>query len=331
VRLLGFGPPPAPRRVVYAGKSIEWCCGPLLELGATNRFESGSSFSHCYSGGNSGDFDEQGCVTYRINRHGYRGVDFVRKKPAGTYRIVMLGDSFTFGEGTPEPLIYPSLLGEALRSRRAGGRWIEVINLGVPGDDVSGALQTYHNLARRLEPDWVVFQWNTNDFPSPDVQQDHLRLIGARYRELFADARALRWSHLLSFTYMRLQTWLLSRELIATTREDAERGRYQFDGIGRLRSMAKNDGAGFTVLAFPELIRFDAYPYAAILELLHEYCRSEGIALIDLLPALSAHRDSELWVHETDHHPNRIAHAIAARELLEEIERWLPEPGGAGP
>ncbi len=331
MRLVGVPPPPAPRRVVHDGETTDWCCGPLFELGATARFEAGSSFSHCYSGGDLAGFDERGCVAYRINSHGYRGADFPRAKPAGAYRIVILGDSFTFGEGTPETLIYPSLLGEALRGRRADGRWIEVINLGVPGDDVSGATQTYRDVARRLEPDWVVFQWNTNDFPAPGVQQDHLRLIGARYRELFAVAEALRWSRVLSLAYMRVQTWRLSRELIATTREDAAQGEVRLRDIGGLRNRVRSDGAGFTVLAFPELIRLDAYPYATILERLHAYCETEGIALVDLLPALAAHEDSDLWVHVTDHHPNRIAHAIAARELLEELARSLPGPTGATP
>lgn len=325
LRLLGVGPPGAPRRVIYAGQSKEWCCGPELVLGGVHRFEPGSSFSHCYSGGGGGDFDTQGCVTYRINGQGYRGADFEREKPADAYRIVILGDSFTFGEGTPESQIYPTLLGTALRARRVDGRRIEVINLGVPGDDIRDALVTYRNFARRLKPDWVVLQWNTNDFPSSAVRRDHLRLIGARYRELFASVEALHWSRLLSFVYARIQMLRLSRELIATTKEDAEGGRESFAEIGRVRRLAVEDGAGFLVLAFPELIRFDAYPYAALLELLHEYCRSERIPLIDLLPALSAHRDRELWVHETDHHPNRLAHAIAAGELLEGIERLLPE------
>ena len=336
VRLLGLGPPGAPRRVVYAGQSKEWCCGPELVVGGVHRFLPHSSFAHCYSGGSGGDFDEEGCVTYRINARGYRGTDFSVAKPAQTYRIVILGDSFTFGEGTPEPLIYPALLGEALRGRRVDGRRIEVINLGVPGDDLGGELRTYRGFARSLKPDWVVLQWNTNDFPSSHVQRDHLRLIGSQYRDVFANAEALRWSRLLGFVYTRLRTWQLSRELIATTRRDVETRSDVLAGIGRLRRMAVQDGAGFTVLAFPELIRFDAYPYAAILELLREYCRSEQIHLIDLLPALAAHRDHELWVHETDHHPNRVAHAIAARELSQGLEPLLggspsppPAPGGA--
>jgi hypothetical protein len=327
LRVAGLGPPPAPRRVVYAGRSQEWCCGPERVLGGVHRFEPGSSFSHCYSGVSGGDFDAAGCVQYRINAQGYRGADFSLDKPARTFRIVLLGDSFTFGEGTPEAQIYPTLLAAELAARRIDGRRVEVVNLGVPGDDLGDALVTYQGFARRLHPDWVVLQWNTNDFPSSAVKQDHLRLIGAWHRALFARAESLRWSHLLSFVYTRLRAWQISRALIATTREDAEAGRHELAKIGRLRSLAERDGAGFMLLAFPELIRLDAHPYAAILELLREYCRSEGIPVIDLLPALSVHRDRELWVHETDHHPNRIAHAIAARELALGLERALREAG----
>jgi lysophospholipase L1-like esterase len=316
VRLVGLGPPAAPRRVVYRGESREWCCGPEVVVRGVHRFEPNASFAHCYGEGD--------CVTYQINAEGYRGPEFRVEKPADVYRIVILGDSFTFGEGTPDALVYPARLEAALEGRRAGGRRIEVLNLGMPGDDARDALLLYRGYARRLAPDLVVFQWNTNDFPSVRVKRDHVQLIGTRYREVFANAEALRWSRLLSFAYARLRTWQLSRELVAATRGELETSRNPFAAIGRLRHHAVESGARFAVLAFPELIRFDAYPYAALLELLAEYCARQGIPLIDLLPALSAHRDRELWVHETDHHPNPLAHAIAARELAQGLEPLLP-------
>lgn len=324
VRILGFGPPPAPRRVVYDGQEKAWCCGPRFEVDGVHRFEAGSTFSHCYSGAAGGDFDANGCVHYRINGHGYRGPEFRSEKSDGVYRIVLLGDSFAFGEGTPEPLIFATRLREGLQQRGIEGKRVEVVNLGVPGNDLVESRLIFRALGPRVRPDWVVFQWNTNDFPTPRVQEDHLRLIGARYVGLHAQAQALRWSHLLSFVYTRLAMAQLSRELVATTREEAETARHRFDEIGRMRRMAEAEGAGFTVLAFPELIRFGDYPYAAILELLRDYCRDEEIQLVDLLPALSEHEDKELWVHETDHHPNRIAHAIAARELLAGLDPVLP-------
>lgn len=316
VRWLGLGPPGEPRRVVYRGESREWCCGPEVVQGGVHRFESNASFAHCYG--------KDGCVTYHINAEGYRGHEFVVEKPADVYRIVILGDSFTFGEGTPDALVYPALLEEALRARRVGGRRIEVLNLGMPGDDARDALGIYRGYGRRLAPDLVVYQWNTNDFPSVRVKRDHVQLIGTRYREVFANVETLRWSRLLSFAYVRLYTWQLSRELVDTTRSELETSKNPFAAIGRLRYQAVESGARFAVLAFPELIRFDAYPYAALLELLGEYCARQRIPLIDLLPALSKHRDRELWVHEMDHHPNPVAHAIAARELAKGLEPLLP-------
>jgi lysophospholipase L1-like esterase len=243
-------------------------------------------------------------------------VDFAGEKPSDVFRIVILGDSFTFGEGTPEHLTYPALLGRELASVRVDGRRIEVINLGIPAEDTSSELGTYFRFARHLNPDWVILQWNTNDFPSSEVQEDHLRLIGARYRELFSGTEGS-WSHLLRFVRTRARMWQISRDLIATTIRDVEAETSSFEHIARMRQAVEEDRAGFTVAAFPELIRFDGYPYAAILHLLREFCRSRQIPFVDILPGLSVHRDRDLWVHETDHHPNPIAHAIAAQALLE--------------
>jgi hypothetical protein len=315
-RAFGLGVMPSPRRVIYAGKSEEWCCGPEVMVGNVHRFEPNTTFEHCYSGRKRDYFDERGCVTYQLNRWGYRTDDFAIEKPNDVYRVVILGDSFTFGEGTPAPLVYPALLNAALRERRVDGRRIEIINLGVPDEDGESELATYQEFARSLSPDWVILQWNTNDVPLSTVQRDHLRLIGRQYRELFSAGNPYSWSRVLSMLYFSKRSQAISRDVIATTKQEAEKGRSSFAAIGRIRQAVEADHADFTVLAFPELIRLDDYPYATIVDLLQDYCRMVDIPLVNLLPALSAHRDRELWVHETDHHPNRIAHAIAAKELV---------------
>jgi hypothetical protein len=327
-RVFHLGLIPAPRRVVYAGESREWCCGPEVRVGNVHRFEPNTTFQHCYSGSARDYFDERGCVTYHLNRWGYRTGDFALEKPADAYRIIFLGDSFTFGEGTPEPLVFPAVVSAVLQGRHLGGRRIEIINLGIPGEDGESELETYREFGRTLAPDWVVLQWNTNDVPLSDVQRDHLRLIGRQYRELFQN-NPYPWSRLFTMLYFTERSHRISRETMAITKQQAETGRGSFDSIGELRWAARADGADFSVLAFPEIIRFDHYPYASIIELLKQYCQNHQVDLINLLPALAAHRDWELWVHETDHHPNRIAHAIAARELIKMIEPRLDRDDSA--
>jgi len=68
-----------------------------------------------------------GSVTVRINSRGYRGPEYPWDTPAG-FRILALGDSFTFGFGVEEEATYPARLERAL-----AGRHVEVINTGLAG------------------------------------------------------------------------------------------------------------------------------------------------------------------------------------------------------
>ena len=62
------------------------------------------------------------------NSLGYRGPEFTQKKDESTIRILMLGDSTTFGIGSNDGQTFPVILEELLRAE--SGRSIEVINAG---------------------------------------------------------------------------------------------------------------------------------------------------------------------------------------------------------
>src|SRR5207253_80172 len=66
------------------------------------------------------------------NSEGFRDREFADSNPASGFRIVCLGDSWTWGNNVNEAQSYPrrlaALLKEALPNRQ-----IEVLNLGVPG------------------------------------------------------------------------------------------------------------------------------------------------------------------------------------------------------
>ena len=42
---------------------------------------------------------------------------------------------------------------------------------------------------------------------------------------------------------------------------------------------------------------------------------------MDLRVALQGHAAESLWVHPVDHHPNEIAHRLAAEALVDPIRR----------
>lgn len=103
------------------------------------------------------DFD----VRVATNSLGLRGPEVVLPKPPGRYRVLALGDSFTFGWGVE--------LEDAWHSRAAreleapDERSVEVVAAGVPG---WSPLQQFVFLEQRgldLQPDLVLWQLCSND------------------------------------------------------------------------------------------------------------------------------------------------------------------------
>jgi hypothetical protein len=51
-------------------------------------------------------------------------------------------------------------------------------------------------------------------------------------------------------------------------------------------------------------------------ETIRRFCVTARIPHHDLLPALRRRPTADLWVHPVDHHPNEIAHRLAAESLV---------------
>ena len=81
-------------------------------------------------------------------------------KNAEAYRILIVGDSLTYGLGVPEVWTYGRILERALdRDYR-----VEVLNLGVSGFQSEDVLHLVTRYVPRLKPDLVVYGVCLNDF-----------------------------------------------------------------------------------------------------------------------------------------------------------------------
>ena len=86
------------------------------------------------------------------NRFGYRGsLNLTPAKKSGWRRIIVLGDSFTFGEEVNDDETYSHLLGQTLAESK-----IEVVNLGVHGYGHDQMLILLREFGVTLSPDLVV-------------------------------------------------------------------------------------------------------------------------------------------------------------------------------
>jgi lysophospholipase L1-like esterase len=97
-----------------------------------------------------------------FNADGYRGPRVAAAKPAGTYRVVLLGGSTTFGFGVNDDETIDAHLRRLLPARFPGACF-EVVNLALGGYD---SYQDYERMrvdGTRFSPDLVVLNSGIND------------------------------------------------------------------------------------------------------------------------------------------------------------------------
>jgi len=102
-------------------------------------------------------------VPVRTNALGFRDDrEYDLAKRSNTFRIIVLGDSVTFGHGSVYEHTYPLLLEQRLKAWRPTVGW-QVWNLGVPGYNTSQELAYLLEAGPIFHPDLVVVGFYGND------------------------------------------------------------------------------------------------------------------------------------------------------------------------
>ena len=102
-------------------------------------------------------------VPVKINSEGFRGDDFSARDP-DAYRVLVLGDSVSFGLYVRNEEAWPSLLAQSLQ-RAAAGKKVQVRNRAVPGysSQQGRILFDRHVRDGTYEPHAVIFAFGYND------------------------------------------------------------------------------------------------------------------------------------------------------------------------
>ncbi|HUL76791.1 MAG TPA: HEAT repeat domain-containing protein [Vicinamibacteria bacterium] len=214
-----------------------------------------------------------------FNRDGLRDRTRSHEKPEGYRRIAILGDSVTLGTDIRADEAFP----QRLEARyRAEGRRVEVMNVALWGWSTRQERIAWRRIARAYQPDQAVLAVCLNDIP-----------------ELFNNlSRPPRW-----LTELHARSALVRLAVNAEGREidnverlfgepDAPRVRAAIDGflaeVRAFRREVEADGARFAMIVFP--FRFQLEPGAPrprVQERIASFCATEGLACLDLLPALA--------------------------------------------
>lgn len=98
----------------------------------------------------------------QINNKGLRGREYAYEREENTFRILVLGDSFTAALQVPEEETFPKLLEAQLRQRYPQTKF-EVINAGTVGYGTDNQLAYFTHEGYKYQPDLVLLAFFTGN------------------------------------------------------------------------------------------------------------------------------------------------------------------------
>ncbi|MGE0254670.1 MAG: SGNH/GDSL hydrolase family protein [Alphaproteobacteria bacterium] len=156
-----------------------------------------------------GWYVEENAVRVSINRDGLRGPEIAREKPAATYRIAVLGDSFAEGFQVTFEERFSHVAEVALAGCAAAPGRVEIINFGVSGYGQARELLMLRHKAAAYAPDLVLVlfhggndfgnnmkAWEQNPFNPYYVWEGDRLVLDDSFRRNADFQRKLRWSNL---------------------------------------------------------------------------------------------------------------------------------------
>lgn len=154
-------------------------------------------------------------TTATFNSVGMRDREHALAKPAGTYRILLLGDSFMEALQVDFPASLPSLLEQRLA--QVGPKTVEVVNAGVSGWGTDDELRYLEQYGMRWKPDLVLVAMTLHNDISDNLRQEwHTMVADTLVEQTRAPMSRLRYAvvWLKAFLATRFQTYQLWRKVI---------------------------------------------------------------------------------------------------------------------
>jgi hypothetical protein len=283
----------------YAPRRADYDIGSVSSEPASWVYAPGSTVRFDWDGDPLGVLPPGAHMEIPVNYVGLRG-----PLPTPSERcVVVLGDSFTFGEGVPDDETFVARLDHAWRSRG-----LSFVNAGVAGHGTVEEAARLEALLDRFKPVAVVLVHVPNDaipwIASSEQASDLLNVEGADGVRLLALAKAITSSN-------EVEDWYLSYYR-GDQAQHWERARKALIWMGRTCTAR---GAQFGVTTFPLMHRLDDYPLTAITSLVEGATKEAGGRFLDLTPSFAGRDAETLWCHPADRHPNARAHDLAADAL----------------
>lgn len=256
-------------------------------------------------------------VQVETNSHGMRDDEVSVEKAKNTFRIVLLGDSFTMGWGVPQKNLYADLLERKLNRYPPQGfaddTKFEVLNFGVGNYNTQQevAMLNYKGLA--FQPDLVLLGYFINDAEELKKSEKNI-LINHSYLYAFSSFMTRKFC---SQDYKNYKTYY--------------KNLYEGEQLGWLAckkslqdlvEISKKHRIPVVIFLIPELHNLNSdYPFTDIHSDLTQVAKGIGLPVIDLLDNFvsSPVKEQDLWVSPTDTHANKAAQPVISEALYNRL------------
>ena len=265
---------------------------------------------------------------YRHNRHGFRDVEHATEKPAGTFRILGLGDSFTYGVGVALEDTYLSRLEQMLNARAGVHPRVEILKAGIPRYFPEPQRMLLEKYGPAFRPDLVVVGFLPNDVidtyfglaavtvsPSGYLMTREAGELGPIGMHLY------RHSHVGRLFLRRYVDWQIARKYRPRNDEAFQsNGFHEKDWqtmeheYGRMAVASASIGARLLVCHIPQKGPWTPptrYPG----DRLAAWARHHDVDFVDVLPAMERAAALSRVYYEKDGHCTAAGHAVIAQEL----------------
>ena len=266
------------------------------------------------------------------NPWGFRERNVSIPKPEGIYRIAVVGDSFTYGQGIIENARFTNLIEDRLNQN--GGQY-EVLNFGRPGAETIDHLNIVDNFVTRISPDYVLLQWFINDVEGHDKtgRPSPYRLLPSEFLTEFLHKRSALY-YLINNQWGAIQVFLgftdsyndyMVERFSDPLGQDARAAK---DSLKELFQHLRLQNIPFGVVIFPSMNFVEGLgenqPLSFLIERVLDSCRQESVPCLDLRSVFAyVAPASKLWANRLDSHPGPLANQLAAEAILEKFgNKW---------
>ncbi|HEX4355063.1 MAG TPA: SGNH/GDSL hydrolase family protein, partial [Polyangiales bacterium] len=275
-------------------------------------------------------------------------------KPAGVFRIAVIGDSIAYGFGLPQSDALAKQLEDLLQSYHSANiSRFEVLNFGVSGYNIDQIDENLRARANAWHPDLVLYAYCLNDPQAQSFELDSLRAklspAARTYRDLLHSSRdLLMHSRLLLLARLALSRVSAPPPSAASLRDEQwqalragdytdyfnalYRGENQArlqNGLSALSQFSREQRLPLVAALFPLFVDLGAYRLSALHAQAREAFKAAGLPSYDLLSVYATmfQQHGPMFILNALH-PNALGVRLAALYLVRAFIRdgVLPAP-----